>query len=95
MESEEIIPVSGEGWRRERESDVLETGGTRISCSTVGVSWKMEVEGGGLPLPFLPFFLFFPLFPDASTMEETITSPNKKSGNKLHWRRMLGWIDAI
>ena len=40
------------------------------------------------------FLLFFLFFPDASTMEAMTTSPNKKSGNKLHWIRMLGWMDA-
>ena len=52
---------------------------------------KIEVGGAGLLLPF-PFFLFCLFFPDASTME-AMTSPNKKSGNKLHWIRMLGWMD--
>ena len=53
-------------------------------------------DGGGRGMvassfPFLPFFCLF--FPDASTMEEMTTSPNKKSDNKLHWIRMLGWMD--
>ena len=42
--------------------------------------------------PFLPLFLLCLFLPDASTMEVT-TSPNKKSDNKLHWIRMLGWMD--
>ena len=53
-------------------------------------------DGGGrrwLTLPF-PSSLLLLLSPDASTMEEMITSPNKKSGNKLYWIRMLGWMDA-
>ena len=79
--------------RRDEESDVLEGGGTRTSFFAPDVSpRKIEVGGAGLLLLF-PFFLFCPFFPDASTME-AMTSPNMKSGNKLHWIRMLGWMDA-
>ena len=55
-------------------------------------SWKMEVEGGGLlffSLSSCSSFSFLMPQPWKKT-----TSPNKKSGNKLHWIRMLGWMDA-
>ena len=82
----------------DKESDVLETEGARTSFPLFDESsWKMEGGVAGLPLLllFLPFFLFFPFFADASTMEEMITSPNKKNGNKLHWICILRWMDAI
>jgi hypothetical protein len=28
-------------------------------------------------------------------MDEMTTTPNKNSDNKLHWMRMLGWMDVI
>ena len=33
-------------------------------------------------------------FPEASTMEEVRTSPNKKSDNEPHWKRILGRMDG-
>ena len=76
----------------------METGGTRTSFLATGVSSSRMEEGGRwlpLPFPFLPFFFLCFFLPDASTMEEVTTSPNKKSDNKLHWIRMLGWMDVI
>ena len=72
------------------------TGGTRTSCSATADHHQGWREGGGwLPLPFtfLPFFFLCFFLPDASTMDEMRTSPNKKSDNKLHWIRMSGWMD--
>ena len=82
--------------RRDEESDVLGTGGTRTSFP-LSRCIIMEDGGGRGRLDSsssFPFFFSFLFFPDASTMEEMTTSPNKKSGNKLHWIRMLGWMDA-
>ena len=51
------------------------------------------MEGGRGMTCLLSLSSLFLFFPDASTMEEMTTSPNKKSDNKLHWIRMLRWMD--
>src|ERR1700722_9939778 len=74
--------------RREEESDVLETWGTGTSLSAIDVSSR-RMEGWLTWLPpcftFLPFFFLCLFPPDASTMDEVTTIPNKNSDNNLHW----------
>ena len=62
-------------------------------CSLLNHQGGWRREGNGCLFFSLSYpSSFYVSFFDASTMEVT-TSPNKKSDNKLHWIRMLGWMD--
>ena len=69
--------------RRDGKADVLGTGELRTLFLVSNESpWRME-HGLVWLLLISSFFFFCLFFPDASTME-AMTSPNKKSDNKLH-----------
>ena len=83
--------VKDASFGREEMSDVWKLEEQNSFLAPMNHQGRWRREGDGCLFLSLSFLLLF--FPDASTMEEMTTSPNKKSGNKLHWIRMLGWMD--